>query len=345
MTIPNSVTEIGASAFAGCTSIETLTLSNSLKNIAAKTFYGCTNLKQLVIPNSVTELGEFAFNDCSSLETLTLSKSLKTIGASAFSGCAALKDLTLPNSVTEIGNSAYSNCKCLISVIIPDSVRTIGSNVFRGCPLDCLVIGKSVEHIGSWLVAPVKMVEKIYVLAEEPPVLDGLICRTTKVVYIPKGTLQAYKEAEYWSRYAKYFQEMGALELDIDLTDITLSVGKSERLDVTVDKDDEVSIESETWTSSDPDVAMVDNGVVTAVSEGVATITYTVTDGYGLAHSVSCEVTVSPSSGVEPIITDAENDAPYEYYTLDGTPVSASRLTPGLYIRRRGCKAEKILVR
>ncbi len=298
----------------------------------------------MAIPNSVSEIGESAFSNCSSVETLTLSKSLKTIGAGAFSDCVALKDLTLPNSVTEIGNSAFFSCKCLSSVIIPDSVRTIGASAFRSAPLDYLVIGKSVEKIGPFLVHPTMVVKKMYVLADVPPTLVGMISRPGGVVYIPQGTLQAYTEAEYWSGFAKYFQEMGALELELDLTDIALCVGESEQLAVTVDKDDEVSIESETWTSSDLDVAMVDNGVVTAVSEGVATITYTVTDGYGLAHSVSCEVTVSPSSGIEPIVSDADN-APYEYYTIDGKPVGESRLTPGLYIRRRGCKAEKILVR
>lgn len=38
-----------------------------------------------------------------------------------------------------------------------------------------------------------------------------------------------------------------------------------------------------------------------------------------------------------------ENSEP-EYYTLSGTPVSASELIPGIYIKRNGLKSEKVII-
>jgi Bacterial surface proteins containing Ig-like domains len=47
-----------------------------------------------------------------------------------------------------------------------------------------------------------------------------------------------------------------------------------------------------TWTSSNPNVATVNNGVITAVSVGTAIITATIADGN---KSASCSVTVNNS--------------------------------------------------
>ena len=45
-------------------------------------------------------------------------------------------------------------------------------------------------------------------------------------------------------------------------------------------------------------------------------------------------------------IDDVEADtAAAEYYTLQGVRVDAENLTPGLYIRRQGTRATKLLIR
>lgn len=55
-----------------------------------------------------------------------------------------------------------------------------------------------------------------------------------------------------------------------------------------------VTVETDViWTSSNPDVAIVNNGVITAVGVGTAIITATTIDGN---KSVSCSVTVSDST-------------------------------------------------
>ena len=73
VTIPNSVTEIGNSAFSGC-----------------------ENLTSVTIPNSVTEIGDWAFSYCYNLTSLTIPSSVKWIGKEAFSKCYKLSSVTLP---------------------------------------------------------------------------------------------------------------------------------------------------------------------------------------------------------------------------------------------------------
>lgn len=79
----------------------------------------------------------------------------------------------------------------------------------------------------------------------------------------------------------------------IKLTNDTASiqVGSSSALTAIVEPDN-ASIKDVIWTSSDPDVAAVDDqGVVTGIVAGKATITVTAVDG---GFSYTCEVTVTP---------------------------------------------------
>ena len=48
VTIPNSVTSIGNSAFSGCTNLPSITIPNSVTSIGNSAFYGCTNLKKTI---------------------------------------------------------------------------------------------------------------------------------------------------------------------------------------------------------------------------------------------------------------------------------------------------------
>ena len=50
------------------------------------------------------------------------------------------------------------------------------------------------------------------------------------------------------------------------------------------------------------------------------------------------------NAGVAEIVIDNEN-APVEFYNLNGVRINSDNLVPGLYIRRQGAKASKIIVR
>ncbi len=151
--IPSSVTSIGPWAFAGCTSLESITIPSSVTSIMLFTFLGCANLssiivdpnnpkydsrdncnaiietstntliagcKDTIIPSSVTSIGTDAFYKCTSLERITIPFSVTSIEDSAFSGCTNLESITIPSSVTSIGYYAFSGCTNLSEVIFED---------------------------------------------------------------------------------------------------------------------------------------------------------------------------------------------------------------------------------
>ena len=148
--IPNSVTSIGSSAFSGCSRLTSVEIPNSLTSIGDYAFYGCSSLTSVVIPNSVTSIGDYAFYGCSSLSSVEIPNSVTSIGMEAFFGCSSLTSVEIPNSVTSIGHAAFVFCSSLTSVEIPNSVISIGGYAFDSCyGLTSVEIPNSVTSIGE----------------------------------------------------------------------------------------------------------------------------------------------------------------------------------------------------
>ncbi|HEX4120376.1 MAG TPA: leucine-rich repeat domain-containing protein [Verrucomicrobiae bacterium] len=65
--VPNSVTNIGANAFADCIYLAGVTIPNSVLSIGGGAFRYCLGLTSVTIPNSVTNIGFIAFANCPNL--------------------------------------------------------------------------------------------------------------------------------------------------------------------------------------------------------------------------------------------------------------------------------------
>ena len=116
----SDITTIGASAFNGCSNLQTIKLPDSITSIGNYAFYYCTSLTSITIPDSVTSIGYYAFYDCTSLTSVTIPNSVTSIGGSAFWNCTSLTSVTIGNSVTSIGDLAFYCCSSLTRVDITD---------------------------------------------------------------------------------------------------------------------------------------------------------------------------------------------------------------------------------
>lgn len=74
ISLPNSVTYIGASAFEGCSDLTVANFGGGITSIDSGAFYGCSALTYVLIPNNVTFIGDKAFADCVNLKEVILPK-------------------------------------------------------------------------------------------------------------------------------------------------------------------------------------------------------------------------------------------------------------------------------
>ena len=167
--IPDSVTEIGNSAFAYCTSLTSVYYTGDIAGWCGITFEGYRSnplsnggnlyidnqlVTGLVIPDTVTEIKAYAFDNCASLTSVTIGESVTTIGGYAFSGCDNLQqinwDAVAVNDFDHYDNVFYNSgtANCM-TVTFSDRVQRIPSYAFYDCAsLTSVTIGESVMTIG-----------------------------------------------------------------------------------------------------------------------------------------------------------------------------------------------------
>ncbi len=132
VSIPDSVEEIGEGVFAG-SGISAITLPSSLTEVGAQAFKGCKKLTRVVLPEGCTAIGANAFTDCPMLESINIVDCTKmtSIGDYAFKGCSKLV-AELPASLEKIGIDAFRGTS-IKTAFISNKVTSIGANAFMGC--------------------------------------------------------------------------------------------------------------------------------------------------------------------------------------------------------------------
>ena len=307
--IPNSVTSIGDYAFSVCSSLTSIVVDagntkydsrngcNAIIETASNTLIaGCQNT---IIPNSVTSIGDLAFDHCDSLTSIEIPNSVTSIGDAAFYDCESLTSIEIGNSVTSIGNNAFAYCESLTSIEIPNSVTSIGDGAFYRCSgLTSVVIGNSVTSIGNEAFIGCTSLTEITCWATIPPTIElYTFPKCYADLYVSAGCMSAYQSAKYWKNFnITELPPILSNSITLDKYNANMKVGETITLNATI-LPENVTNKTVEWTSSDETIVVVDeNGVVTAIAVGEATITATTVDGSNL--SASCKVTVVPTLAV-----------------------------------------------
>ena len=192
VTIPESVQTIGIEAFYDCYKLTSVTIPEGVQTIGRDAFYGCSGLTSVTIPNSVTTIDLSAFSQCTNLTSVTIGKGVTTIGVYAFCRCNSLTSITIGEGVQTIGGYAFEGCSGLTSVTIPESVQTIGERAFYDC--------SGLTSVTAYNPIPVDIV--VTYVWGSPLAFDGVDCANCKL-YVPKGSVEAYRNAEGWSEFGE----------------------------------------------------------------------------------------------------------------------------------------------
>ena len=212
------------------TSFEELQYFIGLSSINSA-FQGCSNLTGVIfVPSSITYMDN-AFVNCSSLSevhynatncisnhgdafigcggTLVIGDNVESIPYNMFIAANFTGSLVIPNSVTSIGSSAFSDCSNFDgSLVIPNSMTIIDYGTFSGCSgFTSITIPNTITDIYAYAFSNCTGIASITVLAQQPPVLgEGVFENVPKniPVYVPDGTVEAYRTAYGWSEFFNY---------------------------------------------------------------------------------------------------------------------------------------------
>ena len=89
VTVPESVTVIGKSAFEDCSALHTVVIEGALE-IGNSAFRGCDRLSKISLPNTLASIGDSAFEGCIRLGTVYIPPSVSSIGYDAFLSCESI---------------------------------------------------------------------------------------------------------------------------------------------------------------------------------------------------------------------------------------------------------------
>ena len=247
----------------------------------------------------MTSIGYFAFGCCTSLTAITIPEGVTSISHDAFHECTSLTAITIPEGVTSIEGFTFYDCSSLTAIVLPKSVKDIYSNAFANCPelTDVYCYAESVP-------------------STEADAFDGSYPEYV-TLHVPAGALETYKSKAPWSSFGTIVSltEEKVTSITLNQSTATLTEGQTLTLIATVEPGYATN-KAVTWSSTDFDVAAVDNnGKVTAIAPGTATITATANDGSGV--SAQCEVTVEAATYVSITVNQYDSGTYCSEYALD----------------------------
>ena len=350
ITIPNSVTSIGHSAFDGCRGLTSITIPNSVTSIGDWAFEHCTGLTSInvasgnnyysdnngvlfnkkktelirypegksqtsyTIPNSVTSIGVGAFFDCTGLTSITIPNSVTSIGDGAFEWCTGLTSITIPNSVTSIRDRAFDGCTGLTSITLGNSVTSIGYEAFYKCTgLTSITIPNSVTSIGRGAFYYTGLKDVYYTGSKDE----------WKAISVGSDNVDLFNATIHYNWIDDSVLSLNRSEMTVS-NNVCPYLYASIRNNSGYEKSDLV------WTSSNPNVAVVDrtSGVVNPVCVGDTVITVSTSDK---KYSASCKLTIqsafcmtSPDSSVTSMKSGDTSKFIIYLYDGDQLPIGSS---------------------
>ncbi len=195
--IPDTVTTIGESAFAGCKYLTNIDLNN-VNSIGKRAFRHCTSLEK-VTSNTNYSVDETAFAYCNKLVYIDTTK-LKNTAKDLFYECRSLTEFINEN-VTEIADHCFYFCKGLMYVDIPN-VTELSQYAFSNCGCLEMVEAPNLKTANSFAFMDCFVLKEL-----DFPKLESVIgqsnffrCKNLLKVNLPKLSGKLSKNCFYYVR-------------------------------------------------------------------------------------------------------------------------------------------------
>jgi len=124
------VIAVASNAFLNSRGLTGITLPNTITNLGSLAFAGCTGLTSFAVPPG--SVGSGVLSNCTALTKIVLHTNLAIVGDSEFSGCTSLAAITIPANVGYIAPRAFQNCSNLTALYFLGNAPLSDTTIFDG---------------------------------------------------------------------------------------------------------------------------------------------------------------------------------------------------------------------
>ena len=200
--IPDSVNEIGYTAFGACFSLKKVKLPKTLKCLSLGIFRGCVSLQDIVIPDSVEHIRDGAFECCKSLKKLTIPASVRWIDEGAFENCGPIEVTNLSDKYHLVDNILMDILNRTVAyfgndehIVIPNGTTIIPPHAFSYASVRRVTIPDAVR-ICKYAFCECQQLEEVYFGNKDIDIWGYAFdnCPSLKRIIVPKGSKGKFKK-------------------------------------------------------------------------------------------------------------------------------------------------------
>lgn len=210
---------------------QTTKIPNSVKALGDYAFNFCKGLTSIEIPNSVESIGYGAFNG-DSITSIRISANVSFVGIRVFGYCDKLSSIEVDADNTHY--DSRDNCNAIIhtatntliagsiNTVIPESVTSIADYAFYVYnSLKDVVLPPNITSIGNgaFEAASLNSVTAKMKIPAEIASESTFSGRRQTILYVPKGSRDAYIAADYWKDFKEIVEKEDHMLGDVNGND------------------------------------------------------------------------------------------------------------------------------
>ena len=154
VTLPNSITEMGYSAFRECKNLERINVPTGLTIVPYDFVCYSPNLTSVQMHDGIRVVGHNAFLGCPLLNGVELNDQITDIEYDAFNGCSSLELSKLPDALTHIGTRAFNGTTAMRGTFtVPATVTAVDYSAFYASGIDSIVFTNPTTTIADYCLS------------------------------------------------------------------------------------------------------------------------------------------------------------------------------------------------
>ena len=191
-------------------------------------FRNDTYLETFILENTNVGIGDYSFENCGNLTNINLGEGVKYIKSHAFRNCTAIETIDIPPT-EYISDNAFMGCTDLKTIHL-SHLKYLGEKTFEGCTslTDVEIGGFTTDEtdtpptyqIGKQAFTGCTALRNVVLRCTEVPSCERTAfdadTYANATLYVPEGTLQAYRDDRVWSRFRHIVEGDQSAIVDIE---------------------------------------------------------------------------------------------------------------------------------